>query len=75
LAVFQADFGKAGFRMNAAKFTSSWYSISTHSVLYCLSGLQVEFGKVGFRTNRKLSKVVPDHLEGMSKNIKVSLEL
>lgn len=28
--------------------------------------LQVEFGKVGFRTNRKLSKVVPQHLEGQS---------
>ena len=27
--------------------------------------MQVEFGKVGFRTNRKLSKIVPDHLEGM----------
>lgn len=26
--------------------------------------LQVEFGKVGFRTNKKLSKVVPDHLAG-----------
>lgn len=30
-----------------------------------VSWLQVEFGKVGFRTNRKLSKIVPDHLEGM----------
>lgn len=28
------------------------------------SEAQVEFGNVGFRTNRKLSKVVPQHLEG-----------
>lgn len=28
---------------------------------------QVEFGKVGFRTNKKLCKVVPDHLSGQGR--------
>lgn len=36
-----------------------------------LSHFQVEFGKVGFRTNRKLSKVTPDHLIGQRSRIKL----